>query len=92
VKNCNRIENTFIGANCKVSDSIVINSTLLGDHVIISSNSILREALLQDHTYVKDGANVTKSVLYKFSGVDIHGRVDSSFIGSGTSVAGGECR
>lgn len=94
VRNTPRVENSYVGDHCCISDAVLVrNSTLLGteeEPSLITDGAFVRDSILQWGAEVTTGAIVDRSVLTEHSHVERHGKVTDSLLGPNSGVGEGE--
>ena len=95
VKNTPKIFNTYIGSGAVIDSATSLENTSVLSNVAestrVASGACVRDSLVQWGSIVETHALVQQSVLCESSGVDSHGKVTRSLIGSNTTVSCGEC-
>ncbi|CAH0475254.1 unnamed protein product [Peronospora belbahrii] len=93
VRECSRVQGTFVGKYAVVEDCNVTNSTILStlkEPSVIRIKSIVRNSIVQWNSTVETLSVVEGAFLCDTSHVERHGVVMSSVIGPNTSIAEGE--
>jgi hypothetical protein len=94
VVSCDKISNSLLGPNCKISSSTLDNCTLLStssNPISVSAGARLSHCIMNESCTASSNCHAEFVYMSEHSSIGDYARVTQSVLGPDSSVAGGEC-
>ena len=79
-------ERAFVGKNCHISDSALIQNCIIGDECTIGENVIIKDTVIWQNSKIENDVNITDSIICNNVTIMSGCNLDSSIIGSDSTL------